>query len=241
MYLALIGLPILGSIISGFFGRKIGVSGSQIITCTCVITTTILAILAFIEVGLNKNPVKIHLFRWIDAEYLNVSWAFNFDSLTVSMLIPVLIISSLVHVYSIGYMSHDPHNQRFFSYLSLFTFMMIILVTGDNFLVMFVGWEGVGVCSYLLVSFWFTRIAANQSSLAAFFTNRVGDYVLTVGMFAILWSFGNVDYTTVFSLSPFYSESVIFFVGICLLIGAMAKSSQVGLHVWLPMAMEGFF
>ena len=239
MYLALIGLPILGSIMSGFFGRKIGVSGSQIITCTCVITTTILAILAFIEVGLNKNPVKIHLFRWIDAEYLNVSWAFNFDSLTVSMLIPVLIISSLVHVYSIGYMSHDPHNQRFFSYLSLFTFMMIILVTGDNFLVMFVGWEGVGVCSYLLVSFWFTRIAANQSSLAAFFTNRVGDYVLTVGMFAILWSFGNVDYTTVFSLSPFYSESVIFFVGICLLIGAMAKSSQVGLHVWLPMAMEG--
>ena len=239
MYLALIGLPILGSIISGFFGRKIGVSGSQIITCTCVITTTILAILAFIEVGLNKNPVKIHLFRWIDAEYLNVSWAFNFDSLTVSMLIPVLMISSLVHVYSIGYMSHDPHNQRFFSYLSLFTFMMIILVTGDNFLVMFVGWEGVGVCSYLLVSFWFTRIAANQSSLSAFFTNRVGDYVLTVGMFAILWSFGNVDYTTVFSLSPFYSESVIFFVGVCLLIGAMAKSSQVGLHVWLPMAMEG--
>lgn len=239
MYLALLGLPILGSIISGFFGRKVGVSGAQIITCTCVIMTTLLAILAFIEVGLNKNPVKIHLFRWIDAEYLNVSWAFNFDSLTVSMLIPVLIISSLVHVYSVGYMSHDPHNQRFFSYLSLFTFMMIILVTGDNFLVMFVGWEGVGVCSYLLVSFWFTRIAANQSSLAAFFTNRVGDYVLTVGMFAILLSFGNVDYTTVFSLSPFYSESIIFFIGVCLLIGAMAKSSQVGLHVWLPMAMEG--
>ena len=239
MYLALIGLPILGSIISGFFGRKVGVSGSQLITCTCVVTTTILALLTFVEVGLNKSPVKVHLFRWIDAEYLNVSWAFNFDSLTVSMLIPVLIISSLVHIYSIGYMSHDPHNQRFFSYLSLFTFMMIILVTGDNFLVMFVGWEGVGVCSYLLVSFWFTRIAANQSSLAAFFTNRVGDYVLTVGMFAILWSFGNVDYTTVFSLSPYYSESVIIFVGVCLLIGAMAKSSQVGLHVWLPMAMEG--
>ena len=132
MYLALIGLPILGSIISGFFGRKVGVSGSQIITCTCLLTTTILAILAFVEVGLNHNSMKIHLFRWIDAEYLNVSWAFNFDSLTVSMLIPVLIISSLVHIYSIGYMSHDPHNQRFFSYLSLFTFMMIILVTGDN-------------------------------------------------------------------------------------------------------------
>ena len=239
MYLALIILPILGSIVSGFFGRKIGVSGSRIITCTCVIITTILAIIAFIEVGLNQVPVTIDLFRWIDAESLNVRWGFNFDSLTVSMLIPVLIVSSLVHVYSIGYMSHDPHNQRFFSYLSLFTFMMIILVTGNNFVLMFVGWEGVGVCSYLLVSFWFTRIAANQSSLSAFLTNRVGDCFLTIGMFAILWSFGNLDYTTVFSLAPYYSENVIIIIGICLLIGAMAKSSQVGLHVWLPMAMEG--
>ena len=139
MYLALIVLPILGSITSGFFGRKIGVSGSQLITCSCVIITTLLAIMAFFEVGMNNIPVTIHLFRWIDIESLNISWAFNFDSLTVSMLIPVLIVSSLVHVYSIGYMSHDPHNQRFFSYLSLFTFMMIILVTGNNYLVMFVG------------------------------------------------------------------------------------------------------
>lgn len=239
MYLALIILPLLGSIVSGFFGRKIGVSGARIITCTCVIITTILAIIAFIEVGLNQVPVTIDLFRWIDAESINVRWGFYFDSLTVSMLIPVLIVSSLVHVYSIGYMSHDPHNQRFFSYLSLFTFMMIILVTGNNFILMFVGWEGVGVCSYLLVSFWFTRIAANQSSLSAFLTNRVGDCFLTIGMFAILWSFGNLDYTTVFSLAPYYSENVIIIIGICLLIGAMAKSSQVGLHVWLPMAMEG--
>ena len=239
MYLALIILPILGSIVSGFFGRKVGVSGARIITCTCVIITTILAITAFVEVGLNQTPVKIELFRWIDAESLNVKWSFNFDSLTVSMLIPVLIVSSLVHLYSIGYMSHDPHNQRFFSYLSLFTFMMIILVTADNFLLMFVGWEGVGVCSYLLVSFWFTRIAANQSSISAFLTNRVGDCFLTIGMFAILWSYGNLDYNTVFSLAPYYSENVIIIIGICLLIGAMAKSSQVGLHVWLPMAMEG--
>jgi NADH-ubiquinone oxidoreductase chain 5 len=239
MYLALIVLPILGSIMSGFFGRKIGVNGAQLITCSCVITTTILAIFAFLEVGFNNIPVTIHLFRWIDVESLNVSWAFNFDSLTVSMLIPVLIVSSLVHVYSIGYMSHDPHNQRFFSYLSLFTFMMIILVTADNFLLMFVGWEGVGVCSYLLVSFWFTRIAANQSSLSAFLTNRVGDCFLTIGMFAILWSFGDINYFLVFSLSPYFNQNVIIIVGICLLIGAMAKSSQVGLHVWLPMAMEG--
>ena len=131
------------------------------------------------------------------------------------------------------------HNQRFFSYLSLFTFMMIILVTANNFLLMFVGWEGVGICSYLLVNFWFTRIAANQSSISAFLTNRVGDCFLTIGIFAILWSFGNIDYSTVFSLAPYISENIVTIIGICLLIGAMAKSSQVGLHVWLPMAMEG--
>ena len=239
MYLAIIVLPLLGSIISGFFGRKVGVHGSQIITCSSVITTTIMAILAFIEVGLNNIPVSIKLFRWIDSESLNIIWGFHFDSLTVSMLIPVLIVSSLVHIYSIGYMSNDPHNQRFFSYLSLFTFMMIVLVTANNFLLMFVGWEGVGICSYLLVSFWFTRIAANQSSISAFLTNRVGDCFLTIGMFAILWSFGNIDYSTVFSLAPYLSENIITIIGICLLIGAMAKSSQIGLHVWLPMAMEG--
>nr|ARS43766.1 NADH dehydrogenase subunit 5 [Phlyctis boliviensis] len=239
MYLALIILPLLGSIASGFFGRKIGVQGSQLITCSAVIITTLLSIVAFIEVGLNNIPVTFYLFRWIDSESLNVFWGFNFDSLTVSMLIPVLIVSSLVHIYSIEYMSHDPHNPRFFSYLSLFTFMMIILVTANNFLLMFVGWEGVGICSYLLVSFWFTRIAANQSSMSAFLTNRVGDCFLTIGMFAILWTFGNIDYNTVFTLAPYISENIIAIIGICLLIGAMAKSSQIGLHVWLPMAMEG--
>ena len=239
MYLTIIILPLLGSIISGFFGRKVGVTGSQLITCTLLIVTTILSLLAFIEVGMSSTPVSIQAFKWIDSESLNILWSFNFDSLTVSMLIPVLIVSCLVHIYSIGYMSHDPHNQRFFSYLSLFTFMMIILVTSDNFLLMFVGWEGVGVCSYLLVSFWFTRIAANQSSISAFLTNRVGDCFLTIGMFAILWSFGNVDYSTVFSVTPLINSDIITLIGICLLIGAMAKSSQIGLHVWLPMAMEG--
>ena len=131
------------------------------------------------------------------------------------------------------------HNQRFFSYLSLFTFMMIILVTANNFLLMFVGWEGVGVCSYLLVSFWFTRIAANQSSISAFITNRVGDCLLTLGMFTIIWTFGNLDYSAVFSLAANINENIVTIVGICLLIGAMAKSSQIGLHVWLPLAMEG--
>jgi len=239
MYLTIIILPLLSSIVSGFFGRKVGVTGSHLIACISVVLTTLLSIVGFFEVGINNISVYIKLFSWIDSESLNVSWGFVFDSLTVSMLIPVLIVSSLVHIYSIGYMSHDPHNQRFFSYLSLFTFMMIILVTSNNYLLMFVGWEGVGVCSYLLVSFWFTRIAANQSSISAFLTNRVGDCFLTIGMFAILWSFGNIDYSTVFSLAPLMNENLITIIGICLLIGAMAKSSQIGLHVWLPMAMEG--
>jgi NADH-ubiquinone oxidoreductase chain 5 len=239
MYLAIIILPLLGAIVSGFFGRKVGVSGAQLLTSLSIIVTTLLAIITFFEVGLNNIAVSFELFKWIDSESLNVLWSFRFDSLTVSMLIPVLIVSSVVHIYSISYMSHDPHNQRFFSYLSLFTFMMIILVTADNFLLMFVGWEGVGICSYLLVSFWFTRIAANQSSISAFLTNRVGDCFLTIGMFALLWSFGNINYSTVFSLAPFANEDLVTIIGICLVVGAMAKSSQVGLHVWLPMAMEG--
>jgi len=239
MYISIIILPLLGSIVSGFFGRKVGVKGAQLITCLSVIITTVLAILAFFEVGFNNMPITFNLFRWIDSEWYNITWGFQIDSLTTSMLIPVLIISSLVHLYSVSYMSADPHNQRFFSYLSLFTFMMIILVTANNYLLMFVGWEGVGVCSYLLVSFWFTRVAANQSSMSAFLTNRVGDCFLTVGMFAILWSLGNLDYGTVFSLAPYMNNNIIILIGICLLIGAMAKSSQVGLHVWLPMAMEG--
>ncbi len=239
MYLTIIILPLLGSIVSGFFGRKVGVRGAQILTSLCVIIATVLAVILFIEVGYNNISVSIGLFPWIDSEWFNILWGFYFDSLTVSMLLPVLIVSSLVHIYSISYMSSDPHNQRFFSYLSLFTFMMIILVTGDNYLLMFVGWEGVGICSYLLVSFWFTRIAANQSSMSAFLTNRVGDCFFTIGMFAVLWSLGNLDHATIFSLSPYITKEILIVIGVCFLLGAMAKSAQLGLHVWLPMAMEG--
>jgi len=239
MYITTIFLPLWGSIIAGLFGRKLGVKGAQLITILCITITTLIITLIFIEVSMNHIPVEIKLFRWLDSELIYILWSFNFDTLTSSMLIPVLIVSNLVHVYSVSYMSNDPHNQRFFSYLSLFTFMMIVLVTSNNYLVMFVGWEGVGVCSYLLVSFWFTRIAANQSSIAAFLTNRVGDCLLTVGMFIIIWSSGNLDYYTIFSISPYINENIILLIGLCLLIGAMAKSSQIGLHVWLPMAMEG--
>ena len=131
MYLTLIVLPLLGSIVSGFLGRKLGVKGSQFITCLFVILSTIIGYVLFFEVGLSNIPLYIHLFNWINSESIYTNWGFTFDSLTVSMLLPVLTISSLVHIYSISYMSHDPHNQRFFSYLSLFTFMMIILVTAE--------------------------------------------------------------------------------------------------------------
>ena len=239
LYLTVLFLPLFSSIITGFLGRKLGTRGAQYTACISILITTIFAIIIYCEAGFNYIATNIKLFRWIDIEQFNIFWSFNFDSLTISMLIPVLIVSLVVHIYSIEYMSHDPHNQRFFSYLSLFTFMMILLVTSNNFILMFVGWEGVGVCSYLLVSFWFTRIAANQSSLAAFLTNRVGDCFLTVGMFILLLTFGNLDYNIIFSLSPYISNNIIILIGLCLLIGAMAKSSQLGLHVWLPMAMEG--
>lgn len=146
MYLAIITLPLLGAIISGLLGRKVGITGAQLITSGSVITTCLLALVAFYEVGLSISPVSIKLFSWVDSESLTIDWGFNFDALTVSMLIPVLIVSALVHVYSIGYMSEDPHQQRFFSYLSMFTFFMLILVTGDNYLVMFIGWEGIHIC-----------------------------------------------------------------------------------------------
>lgn len=146
MYLTIIFLPLLGALTSGLLGRKLGVKGSQLITTILVMISTILSLIGFYEVGLSNSPVSIELISWIDSGYLNINWGFNFDSLTVSMLIPVLIVSSLVHLYSIGYMSEDPHQQRFFSYLSMFTFFMLILVTGDNYLVMFIGWEGIYLC-----------------------------------------------------------------------------------------------
>jgi NADH-ubiquinone oxidoreductase chain 5 len=239
MYLSILALPMFGSAIAGLLGRKIGVTGAHIITTSCLMITTGLALVAFYEVGLCGSPVSIQTFDWIDSEFMLVNWGFLFDALTVSMLLPVLVVSSLVHLYSISYMAADPHNQRFFSYLSMFTFFMLVLVTGDNYLIMFVGWEGIGISSYLLINFWYTRIQANKSGIKALTVNRVGDMFLSVGFFAIFWVFGNVDYATVFSVAPFINETAITVIGLLLLLGAMAKSAQVGLHTWLPDAMEG--
>jgi NADH:ubiquinone oxidoreductase subunit 5 (subunit L)/multisubunit Na+/H+ antiporter MnhA subunit len=176
-------------------------------------------------------------------------WGFMFDSLTVIMLIVVTFVSSVVHLYSTEYMSHDPHLPRFMSYLSLFTFFMLILVTADNFIQMFVGWEGVGLCSYLLISFWFTRIQANKAAIKAMLVNRIGDFGLALGIFGIYITFHSVDYATVFASIPLILGKNFLFLGfdldvltVCslfLFIGAIGKSAQIGLHTWLPDAMEG--
>jgi NADH-ubiquinone oxidoreductase chain 5 len=239
MYLSILVLPLLGSFVSGFMGRKIGVTGAHIITCTCLILSSILASIAFYEVGFCGSPVSINLTSWIDSEFMSISWEFLFDQLTVSMLIPVLYISSLIHIFSTDYMAEDPHNQRFFSYLSLFTFFMLVLVSGANFFVMFIGWEGIGVVSYLLINFWFTRIQANKAAILAFTMNRVGDMGLSIGFFAIFALFGSLDFSTVFSLVPLMNETGITIIGLLLLMGAMAKSAQIPLHSWLPGSMEG--
>src|SRR5579871_124676 len=146
MYLSILVLPLLGSLVSGLMGRKIGVTGAHIITCTCLILSSILATLAFYEVGICGSPVQVDLVSWVDSEFMSITWSFLFDQLTVSMFIPVLYISSLIHIFSTDYMAGDPHNQRFFSYLSLFTFFMLLLVSGANYFVMFVGWEGKLIC-----------------------------------------------------------------------------------------------
>ena len=239
MYISILLFPLLGSIVSGFLGRKIGVSGSHIITCTCLILTSILVSVAFYEVGICGSPVTIYLNSWIESEFLSISWEFLFDQLTVTMMIPVVFISTLIHIFSTDYMSEDPHNQRFFSYLSLFTFFMLLLVSGANYFVMFVGWEGIGIVSYLLINFWFTRLQANKAAILALTMNRVGDMGLSIGFFALFALFGSIDYATVFSLSPYLNETAITIIGLLLLSGAMAKSAQIPLHSWLPGSMEG--
>ena len=176
MYLSILILPLIGSIVSGFLGRKIGGSGAQFMTISCLILSSILATIAFYEVGICGSPVTVDLGSWVDSEILTVNWVFYFDTLTVSMLLPVLYISTLIHIYTIDYLAADPHIQRFYSYLSLFVFWMLVLVCGGNYLVMFCGWEGIGIVSYLLINFWFTRIQANKASMLALLMNRGGDF-----------------------------------------------------------------
>ena len=249
MYLILIFLPLISSITAGMFGRYIGPKGSSILTVSCLFVTFCISLFVFYEVALTGCFTYIKLMKWIDSGLFHVDWGFMFDSLTVVMCCVVTFVSFLVHLYSTEYMSHDPHLPRFMSYLSLFTFFMMILVTADNFVQMFVGWEGVGLCSYLLINFWFTRIQANKAAIKAMIVNRIGDFGLALGIFTIFVKFKAVDYATVFSMVPFFcNDSIIFLnmevnlmslIGMLLFIGAMGKSAQLGLHTWLPDAMEG--
>ena len=249
MYLILVFLPLIGFLNAGLFGRKIGPHGASILTVNCLVFTFFLSLFAFYEVALVGCCTYIKLSSWINSELLNVDWGFLFDSLTVIMCCVVTFVSSLVHIYSTEYMSHDPHLARFMSYLSLFTFFMLILVTADNYVQMFVGWEGVGLCSYLLINFWFTRIQANKAAIKAMVLNRIGDFALVLGILTIFIKFKAVDYATVFALTPmFVGEKFIFLnfdlemltvISLLLFIGAVGKSAQLGLHTWLPDAMEG--
>ena len=249
MYLFLISLPLLGSLLAGFFGRFLGFRGACLITTLSVFASFLMSCIAFYEVALSSCGCYIRLSSWFVSEMFDSSWGFYFDSLTVVMLVVVTSVSTLVHVYSISYMSGDPHLPRFMSYLSIFTFFMLTLVTADNFLQMFFGWEGVGLCSYLLINFWFTRLQASKASIKAMLVNRVGDFGLSLGIMAIFSVFKSVDFALVFSCAPHFAGTQFVFCniecglldGVCVLlfVGAVGKSAQLGLHTWLPDAMEG--
>jgi len=249
MEILIIALPLIASIISGFFGRFIGDRNSELITSFLVSISAILSILVLYQVIINQYEDNIIIATWINSGTLNVNWSMKIDALSAIMLVVVTSVSSLVHIYSIGYMSHDPHKPRFMAYLSLFTFAMLMLVTSDNFIQLFFGWEGVGLCSYFLIGFWFKKDTANAAAIKAFIVNRVGDFGFALGIFLIFYLFGTVNYSEVFELIPTVVDKKLFFLGIevkaidliCLLlfIGAMGKSAQILLHTWLPDAMEG--
>jgi NADH-quinone oxidoreductase subunit L len=249
MEICIVFLPLIASIISGFFGKKIGDRNSVIITSLLVSITALLSVIIFYQVIVNQYENNIVIASWINSGSLNVNWSIKIDTLSSVMLVVVTSISSLVHIYSIGYMSHDPHKPRFMAYLSLFTFAMLMLVTSDNFIQLFFGWEGVGLCSYFLIGFWFKKDTANTAAVKAFVVNRIGDFGFALGIFLIFYLFDTVNYSEVFQLIPTVVEKKLIFLGIdinavdliCLLLflGAMGKSAQILLHTWLPDAMEG--
>ena len=245
----LVFLPLVASFIVGIFGRFLGDKISQFITCSFVLISSALSIYIFSDVAINSNTYNLKIFNWITSGGLVLNWSINIDTLTSVMLVVVTSVSALVHVYSVGYMSHDPDKPRFMSYLSLFTFMMLMLVTSDNFLQLFFGWEGVGLASYLLIGFWYKKPSANSAAIKAFVVNRVGDFGLAIGIFLIFKYTGSVNFVDVFKAIPTLLDknismlgieaSLINFICIFLFIGAMGKSAQIFLHTWLPDAMEG--
>lgn len=244
----IIFLPLLGFFSGSIFGRYIGL-GVCYITTLSTFLSFLLSFFLFHDIVSTGNVYILNLNSWICVDFLHIDWKFCFDSLTGVMLVVVTFISTLVHLYATEYMEGDPHLSRFMSYLSLFTFFMLILVTSNNFLQMFVGWEGVGVSSYLLINFWFTRIQANKAAIKAMLVNRVGDFALLLSIFTIYFIFNSLDYDVVFTLAPLalgfkicigsFQVPALDFICFFLFLGAMGKSAQLGLHTWLPDAMEG--
>ena len=248
MEYAIIFLPLIGSIF-GYLGRSINKLFSEIFTSLLVSVSAIFSIIVFWNGIQINNYDNYKIFEWISSGDFVANWSINLDPLSSVMLVVVTFVSALVHIYSIGYMSHDPHKPRFMSYLSLFTFSMLVLVVSDNFLQLFFGWEGVGLCSYLLIGFWYKKETANDAAIKAFIVNRIGDFGLAIGIFLIFFFFGSINFEEVFQAAPEFVETKLLFFGfdfslitlICLFlfIGAMGKSAQFLLHTWLPDAMEG--
>ena len=230
---------LIGSLISGLIGRYIGILYSKIIVCTSVIISLLATYILYYDVMILDQEYRNIIISWINIEYLNIDWGFLIDKVSISVLIPVVTISSLVHIYAVVYMSHDPHQQRFFSYLSFFTFGMIVLVTGDNLLILFLGWELIGCASYLLISFWFTRISAGKSGLNSLLLNRFGDTFFVIGLSLTIYLVGSLNFDTLFSLNSYLSTDMLTIILICMLIGCASKSVQFGLHTWLLNSMEG--
>jgi NADH-quinone oxidoreductase subunit L len=243
-------LPMLAAAIAGLFCRVIGDRPAQIVTCAALLISAALSVLVFVHIGFGHEKVLIvPLFSWMDSGTFSVVWSLRVDTLTAVMLIVVTGVSSMVHVYSVGYMAEDPSIPRFMAYLSLFTFFMLMLVTADNLVQLFFGWEGVGLASYLLIGFWYDRPSANAAAMKAFIVNRVGDFGFALGIFAVWMLSGSVGFNEIFAKAPEMAAGHFMFLGkevpalecACLLlfVGAMGKSAQLGLHTWLPDAMEG--
>jgi NADH-quinone oxidoreductase subunit L len=247
--IAVVFLPLLAAAIAGFFGRVIGDRASQLVTCGAMLLSAAIAIPMFLQILDQSGPQVVPLATWITAGGVDVEWALRLDTLSGVMLTAVSFISAWIHIYSIGYMAHDPSKPRFMAYLSLFTFFMLMLVSSNNFVQLFFGWEGVGLCSYLLIGFWYDRASADAAAIKAFLVNRVGDFGFALGIFTVFVIFGSLDFDTVFGKAPSAVGTTMNFLGwqvpsltlacILLFIGAMGKSAQLGLHTWLPDAMEG--
>ncbi len=249
MTVAAVFLPLIAAIIAGFFGRWIGDRGAQLVTCVALLIAAAFGVILYVEVALHGQSRTVDLLNWLDTGDLQIQWALRFDTLSAVMVAVVTVVSAMVHIYSVGYMAHDHSIPRFMAYLSIFTFFMLMLVTADNFLQLFFGWEGVGLSSYLLIGFWYDRPSANAAAIKAFIVNRVGDFGFALGIFAVYTLFGSLQFDTVFAAAPEVAKGTLNFLGhpypaltvtcLLLLVGAMGKSAQIGLHTWLPDAMEG--